>query len=101
MVTTILTETTSNTAAANMLVPVAISVALAAGVSPIQPAIAVCLAASLAFMLPVSTPPNAVVYGSGCVPLTKMIRHGLVLDVVSMVAVVVTVYWLVPLVIRY
>jgi sodium-dependent dicarboxylate transporter 2/3/5 len=100
MVTTILTETTSNTAAANMLVPVAISVALAAGVSPVQPAIAVCFAASLAFMLPVSTPPNAVVYGSGCVPLTKMIRHGLVLDLVSMVAVVATVYWLVPLVIR-
>jgi sodium-dependent dicarboxylate transporter 2/3/5 len=97
---TLLTETTSNTAAANMLVPVAISVAQAAGVSPLQPAIAVCFAASLAFMLPVSTPPNAVVYGSGCVPLTKMIRHGLVLDLISMVAVVATVYWLVPLVIR-
>jgi sodium-dependent dicarboxylate transporter 2/3/5 len=99
-ITTILTETTSNTAVANMLVPVAISVAMAAGVSPVQPAIAVCFAASLAFMLPVSTPPNAVVYGSGCVPLTKMIRHGIVLDAVSMIAVVTTVYWLVPLVIR-
>jgi sodium-dependent dicarboxylate transporter 2/3/5 len=97
---TLLTETTSNTAAANMLVPVAIAVAQAAGVSPLQPALAVCFAASLAFMLPVSTPPNAVVYGSGCVPLTKMIRHGLVLDLISMVAVVATVYWLVPLVIR-
>lgn len=95
---TVLTETTSNTAAANMLVPVAIAVAQAAGVSPLQPAIAVCLAASLAFMLPVSTPPNAVVYGSGCVPLTQMIRHGLVMDLVSMVAVIATVYWLVPLV---
>lgn len=97
---TLLTETTSNTATANMLVPVAIAVAQAAGVSPLQPAVAVCLAASLAFMLPVSTPPNAVVYGSGCVPLTQMLRHGLVLDVVSIAAIIATVYWLVPLVIR-
>jgi len=100
VITTVLTETTSNTATANMIVPVAIAVSQAAGVPPMQPALAACLAASLAFMLPVSTPPNAVVYGSGCVPLTKMIRHGLVLDAVAVVAVIATVYWLVPLVIR-
>ncbi len=99
-VSLLLTETTSNTAAANMVVPVAIAVAQAAGVSPLQPALAVCLAASLAFMLPVSTPPNAVVYGSGCVPLLKMVRHGFVLDSISLVVVVATVYWFVPLVIR-
>lgn len=93
-----LTETTSNTATANMAVPVAIAVAQAAGVSPLQPALAVCLAASLAFMLPVSTPPNAVVYGSGCVPLLKMVRHGFVLDLVSMVAIIAAVYWFVPVV---
>jgi sodium-dependent dicarboxylate transporter 2/3/5 len=96
----LLTETTSNTATANMAVPVAIAVAQAAGVSPLQPALAVCLAASLAFMLPVSTPPNAVVYGSGCVPLLKMVRHGFVLDVVSIVAIVATVYWFVPVVMK-
>lgn len=100
VITTVLTETTSNTATANMIVPVAIAVAQAAGVSPVAPALAACLAASLAFMLPVSTPPNAVVYGSGCVPLTKMIRHGLVLDAVAVVAVIATVYWLAPLVLR-
>jgi len=96
----LLTETTSNTATANMAVPVAIAVAQAAGVSPLQPALAACLGASLAFMLPVSTPPNAVVYGSGCVPLPKMLRHGVVVDLVSMVAIVATVYWLVPLVMK-
>lgn len=98
IISVVLTETTSNTAAANMIIPVAIAVAQAAGVPPLQPALAACLACSLAFMLPVSTPPNAVVYGSGCVPLTKMIRHGLVLDAISIVAVIATAYWLVPLV---
>jgi sodium-dependent dicarboxylate transporter 2/3/5 len=66
----------------------------------LQPALAACLAASLAFMLPMSTPPNAVVYGSGCVPLTRMIRHGIALDVVSMAAIIATVYWLVPVMMR-
>jgi sodium-dependent dicarboxylate transporter 2/3/5 len=79
-----------------MVVPVAIAVSQAAGVDPLQPVLAACLSASLAFMLPVSTPPNAIVYGSGCVPLLKMVRHGAVLDLFSMAAVVAVVYWLVP-----
>lgn len=100
VIAVLLTETTSNTATASMIVPVAIAISQAAGVDPVQPVIAVCLSASLAFMLPVSTPPNAVVYGSGCVPLLKMVRHGLVLDLFSIVAVVAAVSWLVPLVLR-
>jgi sodium-dependent dicarboxylate transporter 2/3/5 len=96
----VLTETTSNTATANMLVPVAIGVAKAAGVDPAGPALAAALGASMAFMLPVSTPPNAIVFGSGCVPLLKMVRHGVVLDVVGLVAVVAVVHWLVPWVMR-
>lgn len=98
VVAVLLTETTSNTAAANMVVPVAIAVAQAAGVNPLQPALAACLGTSLAFMLPVSTPPNAIVFGSGCVPLLKMVKYGLVLDLVGVVAVVVIVHWLAPLV---
>jgi len=98
VISVLLTETTSNTAAANMIIPVAIAVSQAAGVPPLQPALAACLGCSLAFMLPVSTPPNAVVYGSGCVPLTKMIRHGLVLDAISIVSVIAAVYWLAPLI---
>jgi sodium-dependent dicarboxylate transporter 2/3/5 len=100
VISVLLTETTSNTATAAMVVPVAIAVCQAAGVDPLQPVIAVSLSASLAFMLPVSTPPNAVVYGAGCVPLLKMVRHGLVLDLFSIIAVVSIVYWLVPLVLR-
>lgn len=93
-----LSDLTSNTASATMLTPVAIAVAQAAGVDPLQPALAACLGASMGFMLPVSTPPNAIVYGSGCVPLLKMVRHGIVLDFVSIIAIVIVVTWLVPLV---
>lgn len=95
-VAVLLTETTSNTATATMVVPVAIAVSQAAGVSPLQPALGACLGASLAFMLPVSTPPNAVVFGSGCVPLLQMVRHGLVLDLAAVAGVVATVHWLAP-----
>jgi len=92
----LLTETTSNTATANMVVPVAIAVAEAAQVNPVPPALAACLGASLAFMLPVSTPPNAIVFGTGCVPLLKMVRHGLVLDLFGIAAIIVVCYWIVP-----
>jgi sodium-dependent dicarboxylate transporter 2/3/5 len=80
----VLSETTSNTAAANMVIPVAIAIAEAAGVSPIAPALGACFGASYGFMLPVSTPPNAIVYGSGLVPIPRMIRAGLVFDVLGL-----------------
>jgi sodium-dependent dicarboxylate transporter 2/3/5 len=70
-----------------MLVPLAIAAAHTAGVSPVAPAMAVALAVSMAFMLPVATPPNAIVYGSGCVPITAMLRHGAVLNLASCVVV--------------
>jgi sodium-dependent dicarboxylate transporter 2/3/5 len=73
-------EVTSNTAAANMVVPVIISLALAAGINPVPPALGATLGCSWGFMLPVSTPPNAIVYGSGLVPITRMIRAGILFD---------------------
>jgi sodium-dependent dicarboxylate transporter 2/3/5 len=73
-------ETTSNTAAANMVVPVIISLSVAAGVNPVPPALGAILGCSWGFMLPVSTPPNAIVYGSGLVPIVKMVRAGLLFD---------------------
>ena len=98
LVAVLLSETTSNTASANMVVPVVISIARAAGVDPLEPALGATLAASLGFMLPVSTPCNAIVYGSGYIPLGRMIRWGLVLDLVGSVAVIVVVRLLGPLV---
>jgi sodium-dependent dicarboxylate transporter 2/3/5 len=86
-----MTEVASNTASANMIVPIAIAVAGAAGVSPIEPALGATLGASMAFMLPISTPPNAIVYSSGHVPITAMIKHGVALDVFAFVIVVALV----------
>jgi solute carrier family 13 (sodium-dependent dicarboxylate transporter), member 2/3/5 len=96
VVAVILSETSSNTASANMVVPVVISVAQAAGLDPLEPALGATLGASLGFMLPVSTPPNAIVYGSGLIPLQKMIRYGLALDLVGIVVIVAMVRILTP-----
>jgi len=79
----LVSETTSNTAAATMVVPILISVAQAAGLNPVPPAIGAILGSSYAFMLPVSTPPNAIVYGSGLVPITRMLRAGTLLNLVG------------------
>lgn len=93
----ITTEVTSNTATSNMLVPLMISVANTAGVSGIPPAIGVCLGASMAFMLPVSTPSNAIVYGSGRVPIPSMIRAGVVMDIISFFVILIGLRILCPL----
>ncbi|MCS6859451.1 MAG: SLC13 family permease [Abditibacteriales bacterium] len=76
----LVSETTSNTASANMIIPVVIALAKAANVNPVPPALGACLGASYGFMLPVSTPPNAIVYGSGLVPIPKMVRAGVIFD---------------------
>ncbi len=76
----VLSEMASNTASASVAVPVMIAVAQSLGVSPVPPALGAALGASFGFMLPVSTPPNAIVYGSGLVPLREMIRSGVILD---------------------
>ena len=93
----VLSEATSNTASANMIVPVAIAVALAAGVRPIEPVLGATLGASMGFMMPISTAPNAIVYSSGYVPITAMIRYGFLLDVVAFVVIVAGVTILGPL----
>ena len=84
----VMSETASNTASANMIVPIAIAVSQAAGVDPLRPALAATLGASMGFMMPISTPPNAIVYSSGHVPITAMMRHGIALDVVGFVVIV-------------
>jgi solute carrier family 13 (sodium-dependent dicarboxylate transporter), member 2/3/5 len=78
-----LTEMTSNTATAAALVPIVAAVAPGLGIHPLALAIPVAVAASLAFMLPVATPPNAIVFGSGFVAMPDMMRMGLRLNVVS------------------
>ena len=85
--TVILSEAMSNTAATNIAVPIVISIAQAAGVDPVVPVVAAALSASVAVVLPVSTPPNVIVYASGRVPITQMIKYGVLFDVVAVVIV--------------
>jgi sodium-dependent dicarboxylate transporter 2/3/5 len=91
VIAVIISETTSNTASAAVVVPIVIPIAVAAGVTPVIPALAATFGASYGFMLPVSTPPNAIVYGSGLIPITKMVRSGIVFDLIGIVLVVVGV----------
>lgn len=80
-------ELTSNTASAAVVVPVVIALALAAGVDPLKPALAATAASSFGFMLPVSTPPNALVYATGRLTIRQMIANGAVLDVLGILLV--------------
>ena len=72
--------------------------ARSAGTDPVLPAIGATMGASLGFMLPVSTPCNAIVYGSGRIPLAAMMRYGAVLDVVGVIVIVAVVALLGPVV---
>jgi len=87
-----LTEVTSNTAVTSMMAPIVITVAMRSGNHPVMMVVAVAVAASMAFMLPVATPPNALVYGTGRVPLRAMIRTGFFLDLLGWVVTIVVVY---------
>lgn len=81
--TTLLSELTSNTATAALMVPIAKSLAPLLGGDPQQAILLVALSASLGFALPVSTPPNAIVYGTRLIPLPLMVSVGLLVDVLS------------------
>ncbi len=89
-----LTEVTSNTATISLSLPIMASLAQAIGVHPLLLLIPTTLAASCAFMLPVSTPPNAIVYGSGRVPIMKMVIAGIWLDILSVLLLTLFVYTL-------
>jgi len=84
----LISETTSNTASAAVVVPIVIPLCSAIGVDPFVPALAATFAASFGFMLPVSTPQNAIVYGSGTVPIIRMIRTGLVFDIIGALLII-------------
>lgn len=87
VVAVITSEFTSNTASANIVVPVAIALGLATGGDPLPAALAATFAASLGFMMPVSTPCNAIVYGSGRISLKSMMAAGIVLDVAGIAVI--------------
>jgi len=93
-----LTELTSNTATTAAFLPVVAAVADGIGLTPFALAAPAAMAASCAFMLPVATPPNAIVYGSGVITIPQMIRAGMVMNVIGIFLITAIGYWLVPIV---
>jgi sodium-dependent dicarboxylate transporter 2/3/5 len=92
-----LTEMTSNVATTSTFLPVIGALAIAIGVIPVALTIPVCLAASCAFMLPVATPPNAIVYGSGKFTIATMMKAGFALNIVGIFVVSLFSYYLAPI----
>ncbi|MFU8860391.1 MAG: SLC13 family permease [Cyclonatronaceae bacterium] len=89
-----LTEITSNTATAAAFLPILASVAIAMGQDPLILVIPAAIGASCAFMLPVATPPNAIVYGSGLVSIPQMAKAGFILNLLMVVLITLVMYLL-------
>jgi sodium-dependent dicarboxylate transporter 2/3/5 len=94
-----LTELTSNTASANMIIPIIIAISNASSISPLPPVLGAAIGCSFAFMLPVATPPNAIIYGSGMIPLPQMIRIGFWMNLAGIIIIWLSVRFLVPFII--
>lgn len=90
-----LTELTSNTATSAMVMPILSAVAIGLGQSPLLLIVPAAIAASCAFMLPVATPPNAIVFGSGYVTIPQMAKSGFGLNLIGIALVIVVTYLLV------
>ena len=91
-----LTEVTSNLATTAMLLPVLAPIALEFDLHPFVLMAATAIAASCAFMLPVATPPNTVVFGSGYLRIPDMVRKGFLLNLISVITIVLMIYFLLP-----
>ncbi|WP_252313281.1 DASS family sodium-coupled anion symporter [Sinobaca sp. H24] len=96
-----MTEIMSNTAVSNMLIPVSIGLALGIGVEPYGIMAVVALSSSCAFMLPISTPPNAAVFSSDFITIDDMIKAGFWLNIISIIVIVVFVYFWQPVVLSF
>ncbi len=93
-----LTELTSNLATTATFLPVVAAIAVEVGQAPIALTVPVALAASCAFMLPIATPPNAIVYGSEMITIPQMARAGLALNLIGIILLSMIALWLAPLV---
>lgn len=95
-----LTELSSNTAVANTFIPILAAAAIGLGMDPIPILFAAALAATCAFMLPVATPPNAIVFSSGMVSIGQMMRAGFGLNLMAIIAIALVIklfgQWLLP-----
>jgi sodium-dependent dicarboxylate transporter 2/3/5 len=98
LIVLVLSELASNTAVAAMAIPIAASLATAVGKDPLALMLVATLAASTGFALPVATPPNAIVFGSGQITVRQMAKAGVVLDLLAIAIVTLMVSLLHPLV---
>jgi len=96
LIVTFLTEVTSNTATATMMMPLMGATAIGLGANPILLMLPAALSASCAFMLPVATPPNAIVFGSKWITVPIMARTGFALNIIGAVVLALMVYYLAP-----
>ena len=87
-----LTELTSNTATTQMILPILASVSVAIGINPLMLMIAATLSASMAFMMPVGTPPNTIVFASRRLKVSDMAKTGFALNIISVIIISVVVY---------
>ncbi len=94
LIITFLTELTSNTATTEMILPVLAGIAISTKINPLLLMLPATLSASMAFMMPVATPPNAIVFGSNRITIVQMAKTGLVLNLVCVVIVTLMTYWL-------
>jgi sodium-dependent dicarboxylate transporter 2/3/5 len=92
---TFLTEVTSNTAIATIFLPILAATAVGLGIHPVLVMVPATISASCAFMLPVATPPNAIVFSSGFIPMTGMVRAGVMMNLIGIVLVTLVLYLLV------
>jgi solute carrier family 13 (sodium-dependent dicarboxylate transporter), member 2/3/5 len=91
---TFLTELTSNTATIQTILPILAGITVSAGMNPLLLMIPATIAASCAFMLPVATPPNAIVFGSGRIEIRDMVRVGIVFNIIGIIMVTLLFYTL-------
>ena len=79
----LLTELTSNTATAQTVLPILASLSLAINIHPLMVMVPATLSVSFAFMLPVATPPNAIVFSSGYIKISEMVKYGFIIDLIA------------------
>ena len=91
---TFLTEITSNTATTQMILPILAGIAVSSRINPLLLMLPATLSASMAFMLPVATPPNAIVFGTGKIRIAQMARAGLLLNFIGAVVITLMTYLL-------
>ena len=92
----LLTELTSNFTTTVTFLPVVASVGLNLGIDPMLLILPLTLSASCAFMLPVATPPNSIVYASGLIPIQKMVKAGIIINLLSIIFLFVLAYFFIP-----